>query len=61
MQKSVKRQRKGKVPHPTTLKSIEENKERFENVRIIRHLLLGDDLNLSMKSQVKASAAAGKC
>lgn len=53
VQKDLKRRQKGKISHKTTLQSIEENRKRFEQVRIIRHQMLGDPLILSMKKQGK--------
>lgn len=41
------------MPHAKTVKSIEENKERFQKVRILRHILLGEELNLSMSGKAK--------
>ena len=52
-QKYIKRRQQGKIPHVTTVKSIEENKSRFQKVRMLRHILLNEELNLSMKSKVK--------
>lgn len=55
VQKDIKRRDKGKPSHATTLRSIQENKERFEKVRMLRHILLGEELNLSMKSKAEKS------
>ena len=55
VQKDLKRRDKGKISHATTLRSIQENKERFEKVRSLRHILLGEKLNLSMKSKAEKS------
>ena len=40
VQKDVKRRKKGKASHKTTLKSIAENWDRLEEVRKIRSLVL---------------------
>lgn len=53
VQKDIKRRDKGRPSHTTTLRSIQENRERFEKVRILQSLLFGEELNLSMKSKVK--------
>lgn len=49
VQKDEARRQSGKASHQTTLQSIKENKERFEQVRRYRHLLLGEPLDLKMK------------
>lgn len=49
VQKDEARKQQGKASHKTTLQSIQENKERFEQVRILRHQLLGEKLDLTIK------------
>lgn len=50
-QKVKARERAGKKPHAASLRSIDENRERFETVRIIRSVLLGDELSYEMSSR----------
>jgi hypothetical protein len=49
VQKDEARRQSGKSSHQTTLQSIKDNKERFEQVRRYRHLLLGEVLDLTIK------------
>ena len=51
VQRNLQRKKKGKSSHKATIRSIEDNKKRFEEVRRIRHKLLGDPLNLSLKRE----------
>jgi hypothetical protein len=53
VQRDKKRQKGGKKSHQTTLKSIKENKRRFEEVRRLKHELLGDTLDIRIKKSVK--------
>jgi len=48
IRKDEQRRASGKASHKTTLQSIKDNKERFEQVRKLRHQLLGEELNLSI-------------
>ncbi|MEM8526027.1 MAG: hypothetical protein AAF806_10650 [Bacteroidota bacterium] len=48
IKKDKERKQSGKASHRTTLQSIKENKERFEQVRILRHQLLGEELDLTI-------------
>lgn len=48
VEKNRKREADGKQPHQTVLKSVAENHKRFMMVRLLRHLLLGEELNLDM-------------
>ncbi|MEM8528237.1 MAG: hypothetical protein AAGG68_26575 [Bacteroidota bacterium] len=49
IQKDEARKHQGKASHRTTLQSIKENKERYEQVRILRHQLLGEELDLTIR------------
>ncbi|MEM9897264.1 MAG: hypothetical protein AAF789_12925, partial [Bacteroidota bacterium] len=51
----------GKPPHTATLRSLAQNKDRFEQVRLIRHELLGEELCFDMKKRPKASRRGEKC
>lgn len=48
LEKKRKREKGGKSPHQTVLKSIEDNERRLQMVRIFRHLLLEEELNLAL-------------
>jgi hypothetical protein len=48
LEKNRKREEQGKAPHQTTLKSASDNKRRFQMVRLLRHLLLAEPLDLSL-------------
>ena len=55
VQKDIKRRNRGKSSHKRTLFAIDNNKHKFEMVRLIRHLILGEELNLSMSSKKEYS------
>ena len=48
LKKNQEREQGGKPPHQTILKSIEENERRFQMVRVFRHLLLKEELDLQL-------------
>jgi hypothetical protein len=48
VEKNRKRETEGKQAHQTVLKSVAENEKRFMMVRLLRHLLLEEELNLDM-------------
>jgi len=56
IRKDEQRRATGKASHKTTLQSIKDNKERFEQVRKLRHQLLGEELNLSISKVSEVSA-----
>ncbi len=48
IEKDQEREQEGKPPHQTILKSIEDNQKRFLMVRIFKHLLLAEKLELEL-------------
>ena len=48
LKKNRKREEAGKPPHQTVLKSVQENKKRLLMVRLLRHQLLDESLNLKI-------------
>ena len=55
IQKDIKRRKAGKKSHKTTLQSIDHNKQCFEQVRKLRHELLGDKLELELRKKAVMS------
>ena len=53
LEKNLERRDNGKAIHKTVLKSMEDNKKRFLMIRIIRHLLLEEELSLEMEMSQK--------
>jgi len=46
--RNSKRQKQSKPSHATTLQSIEENRQRFETVRLLQYFLLEKELDFDI-------------